>query len=118
MGKLAERLGDAARSGVYRVEVTDALEEAAALNGFVLERVSLEGGPDGACERALAACADGRVLVFTGFERLARNAPALARLVGALEAACAAHRAGGLRLFAVFVDPAARLSLAPLYKWR
>src|SRR5690606_3398827 len=42
MGKLAERLADERRSGVYRVEVTDALEEAAAIDGFPIARVRLD----------------------------------------------------------------------------
>jgi hypothetical protein len=43
MGKLAERLADPARAGVYRVETTEALEEAAALNRYRLERIALDG---------------------------------------------------------------------------
>jgi hypothetical protein len=142
MGKLAERLADAQRSGVYRVEAVDVLEEAAALNGFPVARVALEGASHGTlcavCARALAPGVDGswrglasaladpgwspapgHVLLFSGFEPLLDAAPgALNPLVGALDAAAAERRAGGLRFFAAFLDPARRLPLAPLYNRR
>ena len=38
MGKLAERLSDPRRSGVYRIESTHAVAEAASRNGFSLAR--------------------------------------------------------------------------------
>ena len=123
MGKLAERLADARRSGVYRVEATDVLEEAAALNGFALARIGLDdvsgSALDNVCTRALAACADGHVLLFSGFESLVRGAPgALEPLLSALDAAAGGRRADGLRFFAAFLDPSGILPLAPLYNRR
>lgn len=122
MGKLAERLSDPRRSGVYRVESTDALEEAVALNGFCLNRIDLEGiSADALCgiaAKAVASRADGNVLLLTGFEALARGTPlAFERLIAELQTAAASRREGGMRLFAAFMDPSARLSLAPLYNW-
>lgn len=109
MGKLAERLADPGRSGVYRVESTEALEEAAALNGFVLHRLVLESpGLPGA-----SPLEDGRILLFVGVED--RGPPD--GLLRALEAAAAQCRERRLRYFAVFLDPDALLPLAPLYNW-
>jgi hypothetical protein len=121
MGKLAERLADVRRSGVYRVEVTDALEEAAALNGYALARVALDGALDdalrGLCGHALSLRAN--VLLFTGFETLLRSAPgALEPLLSVLDGAAAERRAAGLPFFAAFLDPARMLSLGPLYNWQ
>jgi hypothetical protein len=122
MGKLAERLSDAGRSGVYRVELTEALEEAVALNGFALTRIVLEGIPGAAlCGIAADAASrrtDGDVLLFSGFEALVRREPeALQPLFDQLGAAAAERREGGLRFFAVFLDPLAILPLAQLYNW-
>ena len=113
MGKLAERLADAQRSGVYRVESTEALEEAAALNGFALERRVPSG------DRGKVSPRDGSVLLFSGFEERLRAAPgALAPLLGELEAAASACRQRGERFFAAVLDPAGLLSLPPLYNWK
>jgi hypothetical protein len=112
MGKLAERLADAKRSGIYRVETTEALEEAAALNGFALERVALAGGV-----RPIRA-GDGRVLLFSGGEAGSLNG-ALAPLIAELAARTEACRSAGERFFAVFLDPGGALrSLPPLYNWQ
>ena len=43
MGKLAERLADPQRSGVYRVETTEAVEEAAALRKLGLPDATVRG---------------------------------------------------------------------------
>lgn len=141
MGKLAERLADAQRSGVYRVETTDALEEAAMLNGFPLVRVALDAattddlcalcarvltpGLDGSWRGLASALADsgwkpapGHVLLFSGFEVLRRAAPhALEPLLEALRAAAAGRGARGQPFFATFLDRAATLPLGPLYNW-
>jgi hypothetical protein len=109
MGKLAERLADPKRSGVYRVETTEALEEAVALNGFTLVRV---GDSPLAPGRPLAPRGDGHVLLFSGFGRSAWNATQ-----HALAALAAERRAAGQRFFAIFLDPEAALPLAPLYNW-
>jgi len=113
MGKLAERLADAGRSGVYRVESTEALEEAVGLNGFALARISFA---DGGALPQLAA-RDGSVLLFTGFEARAVNG-ALKPLLSDLEAKAKARREEGGRFFAVFLDPTGALPLAPLYNWK
>jgi len=60
MGKLAERLSDCARSGVYRIETREALEEAAALNSYpvvqvVLDHVTTKSGLFDAVGRLAAA---------------------------------------------------------------
>ena len=115
MGKLAERLADPLRSGVYRIEATGAVEEAAALNGFALARVPL-AGPHEVRLAAEAAHAMGEVTVFSGFEALLRDAPrALVPLLAALEATAAQRRARKDRFFAVFLDPRGLLPLGPLY---
>lgn len=118
MGKLAERLADPKRTGVYRVETTEALEEAARLNAFALARIS--GRPRGSqWEAWLTPRDDGRVLLFRDCAALPRLDPqAWAALLGMLTAAAVEHRAAGLRFFAVFLDPEAALPLAPLYNWQ
>lgn len=142
MGKLAERLADERRSGVYRVEVTEALEEAAGIVGLPIVRISLR---DAHPERLLASCvgavtsgpvpdwdafaaviADaawtpppGRVLLVEYFDDLLRHDPgALEPLIAALQSAAAQHRAHGRRFFAVFLDPDRRVMLDPLYDRR
>ena len=118
MGKLAERLSDAKRSGVYRVETTEALAEAVALNAFSVVRLA---GPQlpVAWEACLTPRDDGRVLLFTGCGLLARHDPhEWASLADRLTAAAVEHRAAGFRFFAVFLDPEAALPLAPLYNWQ
>jgi hypothetical protein len=118
MGKLAERLADARRTGVYRVETTEALEEAAALNRFALVRVPLEpvaaDDLEALSERVLQDRSDGRVLLFSGF----RASQQLRPLIADLTATAGERRAMGVRFFAVFLDPRAELSLAPLYNWQ
>ena len=114
MGKLAERLSDARRSGVYRVETTEALEEAAGLNGFALERCALR---DLSALAAAGSQRDGCVVLITGFEPLAHNG-ALKGVLGELEARAQGCREAGARYFVVFLDPSAVLSLPPLYNWQ
>lgn len=142
MGKLAERLADERRSGVYRIEVTDALEEAAAIDGFPIIRVELERVDSArlhaACARALDARTDGHwadlaarladpawspasghVVLFSGFEAMVRRDPdVLAPLFAALQAAAARRRMQGLRFFVAFLDPTRMLALDPLYDRR
>lgn len=142
MGKLAERLGDERRTGVYRVAVTEALEEAAAIVGLPIVRIALRGASG---DRLLAACAGpvtsipvqrwddfsaviadaawspppGRVLLVECFDELLRlDLRALEPLIVALQSAAARHRAHGRRFFAVFLDPDRRVELEPLYDRR
>lgn len=123
MGKLAERLADGSRSGVYRVETTEVLEEAVALNGFSLSRVSLEGIRTPPALREFAAAfpggRDGCVMLFTHAESLLRsNREEFEKLLSTLRAATEQRRAAGMRCFAVFLDPAGILPLGPLYNRR
>lgn len=142
MGKLAERLADERRSGVYRVEVTEALEEAAGIVGLEIVRFPLRGLAAGrvlaSCARAVSApeveswdelaavladraCAPapGRILLFVGFEDLVRReSSALAPLIAALQSAAAQHRLEGRRFFAVFLDRTRTMALDPLYDRR
>jgi hypothetical protein len=142
MGKLAERLADERRTGVYRVEVTDALEEAAGIVGLPIARVSLH---DARAQRLLDVCAEavkcgptrdwdgfaaaladaaftpppGRVVLVECFDALLRLDPhALDRPIAALQSAAAQHCAHGRRFFAVFLDPDRRVMLDPLYDRR
>ena len=144
MGKLAQRLSDSARSGVYRIETLEALEEAAELNSFRLVRVVLEhvttkpalldAVADAAAFpvrfgrnwNALPGCltdlswtpARGYVLLVSGFEALRRAAPEdFAGFLESLTAAAADWRDRGRPFFVVFLDPARAVSLAPLYNW-
>ncbi len=121
MGKLAERLADQSRTGVYRVELTEALEEAAGIVGLPIVQVSLRGATadrlPGAC--AQAADAPGRILLIEDFDDLARrNADALRPLIAALESAADRHRSRGDSFFAVFLDPSRLLAIGPLYDRR
>lgn len=142
MGKLAERLSDERRSGVYRVEVTDALEEAVVLAGLRCTRIVLNDGPEVDLLRRCAAVLNlgsvpgwdalssalgdpawshpgGDVVLVTsaGVSGAVAGA-ALASLTGALRAAAEAHRLRGARFFGVFHDPGRMLALAPLYDRR
>ncbi len=121
MGKLAERLGDPARAGIYRVETTEALEEATALNGYALLRLRLDAESDlGALGRLAADPAPGGcVALISGFEAHFRDpAGQGAALLAALTAAAQGWRARGARVFVAFLDPDRRLQgLAPLYNW-
>jgi len=142
MGKLAERLADEKRTGVYRTEVTDALEEAAGIVGLPIVRVDLRDSsgdrlladsaqaavarPLAGWDAFAAALADpawtpapGRVLLIEGFEELLDDgAGSLEPLVAALDSAAAQHRLRGERFFAVFLDPGRRVALEPLYDRR
>ena len=122
MGKLAERLIDAQRSGVYRIESTVALEEAVALNRFALTHIALEGVPGSALKDVAsdvaAASVAGQVLLFSSFDVLVRGEPdALNQLIARLGVLATQHRESGRHFFAVFLDPKANLPLAQLYNW-
>jgi len=121
VGKLAERLGDPARSGVYRVETIDALEEAAALNGYTLRHFQLDAEDAmRALERFAAEKeAERQVALVSNFERFLPGVPERRdALLAALAAAALAWRARGAFVFVAFLDPGRKLSvLAPLYNW-
>ena len=101
MGKLAQRLSDPMRSGVYRVETTEAVEEAAALNGYRMLSLT-----DGALPETLPQVV------------LLRGRPGVG-VLAKLEARAKLARERGECFFAVCVDPEnAAPSLAPLYRWK
>ncbi len=120
MGKLAQRYGDAARSGVYRVRDAD-IPRAAAVeaDAFVLEL-------------GVAALADGGWLQVEEAIQLPRTRaciviiPDAAALAGskhqetleALRAAAQWCRDADRPFFAVLVDPEECLALPPLYHER
>lgn len=145
MGKLAERLSDSARSGVYRIETCEALEEASALNSYALVRVTLDhvatqtalvetvahsaefparfGRDWGALASGLIDLswtpAPGYVFLVSGFQGLQRDAPeCFAGFIDVLNAAAANWRARGRSFFAAFVDPGRHTALEPLYNSR
>ncbi len=120
MGKLAERFGDAARSGVYRVFDAHIPRMAAREADAVLIEVGVAALSDGAwtlVERAMrepgkAAC----ILLVQDAAALA-HAPHFA-VMQALQAAAKSARDADRPFFAVLVDPDASLSLPPLYHER
>jgi hypothetical protein len=121
LGKLAERLGDPARAGVYRVETAAAVEEAAALNGYALLHFALdtESGMKAFERFAVESNAGDRVALAAGFERrFLDESVRCDALLAALDVAAVNWRARGARVFAVFLDPMRVMpALAPLYNW-
>lgn len=117
MGNLAERYGDAARSGVYAVRDARIPRIAAAEAGaFVVEAEALrlaqewDGIERAAREETSRAC----VLLVHGAAALA--APEHQDVMRALDRATLARRGAGRPLFAVLVDPQDHLGLPPLYR--
>jgi hypothetical protein len=136
MAKLVERLKDATRSGVYRTSNSGAVLDAVQASGLDYARIEFRGRPlfDAIAEAlsfpdwfgrnwdALEDCltdlawreASGHVLVFLDFP----HGAALDELFDVLRSA-AQHWASRQRaFFAVFIDPARRLSLPDLYRER
>ena len=95
MGKLAERLADPSRSGVYRIRTTEAIEEAVVLNGYSLLWV------DGTLPKKLP-----EVVLLEKAD---------AALLAALQKHAADARERGECFFAALVDPEGKAALAPLY---
>lgn len=118
MGKLAERLSDPARCGVYRVESHGPLEEAAALNRYPLRRLSVSAGI--AAPIVAATGEDSGVLLLAGFEAIFRERPWEGKaLIAGLETAVRLRLSAGARYFVVFFDPAEAVpDLPPLYNWK
>jgi len=101
MGKLAERLADPSRSGVYRVESTEAVEEAAAINRYTILPLANARLPDDLPQVVLLL-----------------EQPDAALLMK-LNAHAARARERGECFFAAFVDPQELLpALPPLYRWK
>jgi hypothetical protein len=138
MSKLRARLRDAARSGVYRVRRTDAIDDAvrgtklnvgrvdldgAATKEAMLERIAKAlGFPDwfGGNWDALEDClidlswreAEGHVLLFSGL----RPSDDLGVLIDVLASSAEFWAARGRPFFAVLVDPQRALGLAELHR--
>lgn len=112
MGKLAERYGDANRSGVYRVRDATIPRAAAAEAGLRLVELRAAALANGGWD-ALRTHEGSLVVLVTGAPEIG---PEFARLLQDLEARARAARAQGASFFAVMVDPRAELSLPRLYK--
>jgi hypothetical protein len=95
VGRLAQRLADPSKSGVYRIRTTEAIEEAAALNGYTLLRI------DGVLPQKLPP-----VVLLTGADK---------ELLEKLELHAMDARKRGECFFAALVDPEEKAALAPLY---
>jgi hypothetical protein len=131
MSKLLQRLRDAKRSGVYRASAADAIDEATA--GSKLDVVSIDarqkplekiaralafpewfGGNWDALEDSLGDLSwrkgEGHVLVFTGYPRDRKL------LIDVLRSSAQFWAGRGKPFFAVFIDPAGKLSLPALYR--
>jgi RNAse (barnase) inhibitor barstar len=139
VGKLLQRLQNAAESGVYRTRSVDALDDALQGSRLDFARIVLDGVsgkpalmarfagtlgfPAGFGENwdALEDCltdlswrsAEGHVIAFEAFESLPNED--LGMLMQVLEAAAGFWGGGGKPFFAVFVDPARRLVLPDLF---
>lgn len=138
MSKLRARLGDASRSGVYRVRRADAIEDAVRGSRLSVGRVDLAGatGKDAMLARIAAALAfpgwfggnwdaledclidlswreaEGHVLVFTGAE----PGDETGVLIDVLASSAEFWAARGRPFFAAFVDPRGALPLAELHR--
>lgn len=116
MGKLAERYGDAARSGVYRVRDTAVPRAAAAEAGIRTLEASAAALADGGWDAFATTLSGPSVVLIEGAGALA---PAeYSELVQALRALASDARACGEPFFAVMVDPRAELDMPRLYKER
>jgi hypothetical protein len=138
MSKLAQRLADPARSGVYRVSSADTVEEVVRGTPLSCTRVALHGGkaqvldalasalafPDwfGRNWDALEDCladlswkpAGGHLLLLAGAPALPRDDAGI--LTDILASSAEAWKARGKPFFAVLVDPARELKLPDLYR--
>ena len=120
MGKLSERYGDAARSGVYRVrDAAIPLAAAAEADALVLELgvAALADGGWPQVEHALGLRRDSACVLLVP-DAGALALPANRGVLEALAAAARSCRDAGRPFFAVLVDPGARLAVPPLYKER
>lgn len=134
MGKLGQRLGDASRSGVYRVSAAPTVLEAAGEGGLDVARIdaaadtlasiarALEfpawfGGNWDALEDCLGdlswrGAAGAHLLLFDTFPR----GDALGVLLDVLRSAAEYWAGRGRPFFAVLVDPRRELPLPDLYR--
>lgn len=140
MGKLTQRLTDAARSGVYRAPGTAEIDDAARGTRLDVARVNLRGAEDkdGLLERlagalgfpewfggnwdALEDClqdlswraGDGHVLVFEGQDEVAPDD--LGVLIDVLGTSAGFWAERARPFFSVFVDPERVLALPELFR--
>lgn len=140
MGKLAHRLSDPARSGVYRTRQSDELVDAVRGTRLDLAHADLGGAEDqaAALERLAAALGfpawfggnwdaledclgdlgwrtgEGHVFVFTGYEDL--PADDLGVLLDVLAASAGYWSERGKPFFAVFIDAPHALALPELFR--
>lgn len=140
MGKLTQRLTDAARSGVYRAPGTAEIDDAARGTRLDLARVDLRGAQDkdvllerlavalgfpdwfGGNWDALEDClqdlswraGDGHVFVLEGQDEVAPDD--LGVLIDVLGTSAGFWAERGRPFFAVFVDPERVLALPELYR--
>jgi len=140
MGKLIERLKDAARSGAYRTSRVDVIEDALRGSSLSLARIALQDVTEkSALLRRIAArlgfpawfgenwdaledCltdlswleGEGCVVVFEGFQLL--PADELGVLIDVTISAAEFWTERGKPFFAVFIDPERTLMLADLYQ--
>ena len=140
MGKLTQRLTDAARSGVYRAQRCDEIVDAARGTRLDLARVDFGGAPDkeallerlalalgfpawfGANWDALEDCLTdlawragvGHVVLLEGHDEL--PADDLGVLLDVLAAAAQYWAGRGTPFFAVFLDPGHALALPELFR--
>ena len=118
MGKLAERYTDAARSGVYcvrdaRIPRTAAGEAGALLLEIAAARLAESWAR---AEAQIAGAERSRPCVVIVADAAALAGPQHRAVLQALAATARACRESGRPLFAVMVDPEARLGLPPLYR--
>ena len=120
MGSLAQRYGDAARSGVYRAGSADVPRAAAGEAGARLLEVSAAALADGGWNRLqeqLAGARGGMVVLVDGARELeVRRESAYLALVNALYAVASQSRQAGKPFFAVLLDAQGALQLPNLYK--
>jgi len=140
MAKLLQRLQDAAKSGVYRANRVDAIEDALRGSGLGLARIALHDVTDKAALLrrigarlgfpawfgenwdALEDCltdlswreGDGHVLILEQFRFLPVDE--LGVLIDVLTSAAQFWASHGKPFFAVFLDPERALALASLYQ--
>lgn len=117
MGNLAQRYGDAARSGVYRVNDGSVPRIAAAEAGALLIEVAasrLGGEWDRIEQDLLSETARSCVLIVAEAGGLAfAGGNAFLQRLGSV---ATARRNAGVPLFVVVVDPDGQLALPPLYR--
>lgn len=118
MGKLAARLTDATRSGVYRVAAASVPRAAASeAKARVIETSAAAlCGDGGARLRQALGVPDARACLLLVTDATAVDAGLREQMVAALGAIARTWRDRGRSFFAVWVDPEGKLDLPPLYR--